>query len=65
MKPMVWAQYGLPFNSINNLHDFADKFGFKKDDDIAAKALRYPRTMPKLNVTLCSVNKLNIEKKGL
>jgi hypothetical protein len=53
---MVWAQYGIPFSSINNLRDFADKFGFEKDEDIAAKALRYPRTMPKLNVTLCSVN---------
>lgn len=56
MKPMVWAQYGIPFNSINNIGSFDEKFGFEKDENIAVKALRYPRTMPKLNVTLCAVN---------
>jgi len=56
MKPMVWAEYGLPFTAINLLDDFAGEFGFEKDGDAAARALRYPRTMPKVNVTLCSVN---------
>lgn len=56
MKPMVWAQYGIPFSSINRLRNFTDIFGFEKDENIAAKALRYPRTMSKLNVTLCGVN---------
>ena len=56
MKPLVWAQYGLAFCAINNLGDFARKFGFEKDPEVVVKALRYPRTMPKLKVTVCAVN---------
>ena len=56
MKPMVWAQYGIPFNTINRIADFEQKFGFVPVDDIAVKALRYPGMHPRLNVTLASVN---------
>ncbi|MCL2013885.1 MAG: hypothetical protein FWG69_02735 [Oscillospiraceae bacterium] len=56
MKPMVWAQYGVPFSVINNLNNFEEIFGFKKDEKIAVKAFRYLIESPILNVTLSSVN---------
>ena len=56
MKPLVWAQYGIPFSVINNINNFKDRFGFEKDEDIAEKALRFSRAFPNLNVTLAAVN---------
>ena len=56
MKPMVWAQYGIPFNAVNNIENFEEVFGFEKDNNIAIKAFRYLNECPILNVTLSSVN---------
>lgn len=56
MKPMIWAQYGIPFCSINMIPDFERKFGFSKDDDVASKAVRFSRTHPLTKVALCAVN---------
>jgi Predicted oxidoreductases of the aldo/keto reductase family len=59
MKPLVWAQYGLAFCAINNIPNFTNNLNFTKDPEAAVKALRFPRTMPKLNVTVCAVNNEN------
>lgn len=56
MKPMIWAQYGIPFCSINTIPDFDNKFGFNKVEDVATKAIRFSRTHPLINVSLCAVN---------
>lgn len=56
MKPMIWAQYGIPFCSVNTLSNFERKFGMPKDEEIAVKAARFARTHPLINVALSAVN---------
>lgn len=56
MKPMIWAQYGIPFCSVNFLPDFETKFGMEKDDAIGVKAVRFARAHPLINVALTAVN---------
>ena len=56
MKPLVWAEYGVPFCVLNNTPYFKDRFGFDPDPDIATDAFRFILSNPLITSVVCAVN---------
>ena len=56
MKPLVWAEYGVPFCAVNRLPNFAELFGFAPVADIAARALRFILRNAQPRTVICAVN---------
>ena len=56
MKPLVWAEYGLPFCAPNVLPDLAEIGGFPADAAAASRALRFCRQHPLIRTVVCAVN---------
>ncbi|MDF2543076.1 MAG: yhdN 2 [Herbinix sp.] len=58
MKPLVWAEYGIPFCAVNRLENFEQHLGFSPSEDAAAKAIKFIKQNPFITTALCSVNSL-------
>lgn len=58
MKPLVWAEYGIPFCAVNNLPNFKQNFGFEPKEDASAKAIKFLRNNPKISTVFCAVNSM-------
>ena len=56
MKPLVWAEYGVPFCALNNDPQFRERFGFDPDPDIAIDAFRFILSHPCITGLVCAVN---------
>jgi aryl-alcohol dehydrogenase-like predicted oxidoreductase len=56
MKTLVWAEYGIPFCAPNRLPDGAALTGFAADRWAAARALRFVRANPRIQVAIAAVN---------
>lgn len=59
MKPLVWAEYGIPFCSVNNLPDFQSRFGFVPDQAVVSDAIRFILSTPNITATVCAVNSMH------
>jgi predicted aldo/keto reductase-like oxidoreductase len=58
MKPLVWAEYGVPFCALNQLDQFSELFGFKPEPAIATSAFRFILSNPRVTTVISAVNSL-------
>jgi len=56
MKPLVWAEYGVPFCALNHFSSFRDLFGFEKVPDIATSAFRFVLGNRRVTTVISAVN---------
>lgn len=64
MKPLVWAEYGIPFCALNKFERFDEYFNFKPDFDIASRAIRFINNNNLVTSTVNAVNSIE-EVEGL
>jgi len=58
MKPLVWAQYGVPFVALHDVRDFEKHFNFTPDPAIVEKAISYILAHKSVTTTVCAVNSM-------
>lgn len=56
MKPLVWAEYGVPFCALNHLVPFEELFGFESVPDIATSAFRFILGNRRVTTVISAVN---------
>ncbi len=56
MKPLVWAEYGVPFCALNELKIFEELFGFPPEPAIATLAYRFILNNPQITTVISAVN---------
>ncbi len=58
MKPLVWAEYGVPFCALNQLGPFSELFGFEPEPGIATSAFRFILSSPRITTVISAVNSM-------
>jgi predicted aldo/keto reductase-like oxidoreductase len=56
MKPLVWAEYGIPFCALNNLPDAGEVLGIQPIDNIAALGVKYIAAKDFITSVVCAIN---------
>ena len=56
MKPLIWAEYGIPFNSLNSLPNPEKILNIKPVDDVASIAVNWVASKNSITTTVCAVN---------
>ena len=56
MKPLIWAEYGIPFSSLNNLPGLEENLNLKRVEDVASIAVNWLSSKSTLTTTICAIN---------
>lgn len=56
MKPLIWAEYGIPFCSLNNLPHLEESLGLKLVDNVASHAINWIASKDTITTTVCAIN---------
>lgn len=56
MKPLIWYEYGVPFNRINLLPNADELLGGFRADDIATKAVQWVNSHEQIATCVCAIN---------
>lgn len=56
MKPLIWAEYGIPFCSLNSLPHPEETLGLKPVDNAASRAINWIAAKNTITTTVCAVN---------
>ena len=56
MKPLIWYEYGVPFNRINLLPNADELLGGLRADDIATKAVQWVNSHAQITTSVCAIN---------
>ena len=56
MKPLIWAEYGIPFCSLNNLPDLEESLGLKPVHNVASLAVNWVASKDTITTTVCAIN---------
>lgn len=56
MKPLVWAEYGIPFCTLNDLPNAGEVLGMPPRENIAAAALKYLASNDRVTSVVCGIN---------
>ncbi|MCU0522525.1 MAG: hypothetical protein MUF84_17760 [Anaerolineae bacterium] len=56
MKPLIWYEYGVPFNRIDLLPNADELLGGFHADDIATKAVQWVNSHEQITTCVCAIN---------